>query len=81
MAHIYTAQSIISWGKHKGKKLQDLPAGYLLWLYDNIKYLDVGLKRYIKLHFSSLKDLARQDNMESQAYRDYKEMNDDNLWK
>ena len=28
---------IISFGAHKGKRLIDVPASYLLWLYDNDK--------------------------------------------
>lgn len=27
--------SLMPWGKHKGKKLIDVPASYLLWLYEN----------------------------------------------
>ncbi len=25
--------SLMPWGEHKGKKLGDIPAGYLLWLF------------------------------------------------
>lgn len=37
----------ITFGVHKGKRLIDVPAGYLLWLLDNNKcYGD--LKKYIE---------------------------------
>lgn len=29
--------SIMPWGKHQGQEMQDVPASYLLWLYDNEK--------------------------------------------
>lgn len=29
--------SIMPYGKFKGKQLQNVPASYLLWLYDEIK--------------------------------------------
>lgn len=30
-----TDDSLMPYGKHKGKPMQDVPADYLLWLYDN----------------------------------------------
>jgi len=29
--------TMMPFGKYKGQKLKDIPAGYLLWLYDNFK--------------------------------------------
>jgi hypothetical protein len=29
-----TDESIMPWGKYRGRKLKDVPASYLLWLYD-----------------------------------------------
>lgn len=29
--------SPMPWGKHEGKRMIDVPADYLLWLYDNNK--------------------------------------------
>lgn len=42
-----TDQSIIGFGKHKGKMLSQVPADYLLWLYDQPR-LDPKLKVYIE---------------------------------
>ncbi len=42
-----TNQSIMGFGKHKGKTLSQVPADYLLWLYDQPK-LDPKLKAYIE---------------------------------
>jgi len=36
---------IMPFGKHKGKRLKDVPHGYLLWLYDR-KKLNGKLKKY-----------------------------------
>ena len=32
----YTDESIMPFGKHKGKKLIDVPDEYLLWLYNEM---------------------------------------------
>ena len=29
--------SPMPWGKHKGKSMEDVPASYLLWCYENEK--------------------------------------------
>lgn len=31
----YTDESVITFGLHKGKRLIDIPASYLIYLYDN----------------------------------------------
>ena len=38
--------SLMTFGKHWGKKLADVPADYLLWLYENNKCYG-ELKEYI----------------------------------
>lgn len=30
-----TAQSIMPFGKHRGQRMEDVPAAYLLWLWNN----------------------------------------------
>ncbi|WP_281167194.1 putative quorum-sensing-regulated virulence factor [Proteiniphilum acetatigenes] len=35
------------WGKHKGEKMGNVPAEYLMWLYDNDK-CDKAVKDYIE---------------------------------
>lgn len=42
-----TDDSIMKFGKHKGKKLIDIPNGYFLYLYDR-KMLNGELKIYVE---------------------------------
>jgi len=41
-----TDTSTIWFGKHKGKKLENVPADYLIWLFDNNKCPN-SLRQYI----------------------------------
>lgn len=42
-------ESIMPFGKHKGEKLANVPADYLLWLYDNYKcFGEIILKKKSK---------------------------------
>jgi hypothetical protein len=41
-----TDQSLMPFGLHKGTKLANVPASYLLWVYDNLT-LRPDLKKYI----------------------------------
>ena len=47
---IYTDQTKMPFGKHKGMKLIDVPASYLEWLYYNVdlRTKDYKLFRYIE---------------------------------
>ncbi len=49
-----TEESIITFGAHKGKKLIDVPASYLIWLYENDKCSN-ELKEYISDNMDALK--------------------------
>jgi uncharacterized protein (DUF3820 family) len=52
---ILTDQSIMSFGKHKGKKLIEIPDEYFVWLYDN--GLQAGdLKMYIEDSVPAIKN-------------------------
>jgi len=43
----YTDTTLMPFGKYKGKELQDIPASYLLWLYnEGLNHLQ--LKEYIE---------------------------------
>ena len=44
----YTDLDIIRFGKYKGKRLGDLPPDYLQYLFDHVKNLEIGLKKYIQ---------------------------------
>lgn len=54
-------QSEMPFGKHKGKKLEDVPASYLLWLWDNGVWSDTGnpLHNYIRGSFTALETEAK----------------------
>ncbi len=44
----YEDTDIMPFGKHKGKKLIDVPDSYLIWLYDQRPISDRRLELYIK---------------------------------
>lgn len=48
-----TDESIMAFGKYKGQKLANLPASYLLWLYDQ-GVSNVDLRNYIKDNLRAL---------------------------
>ena len=47
--------SIMPYGKHKGTKLANVPAQYLIWLYENTTIKDKGLEAYIADNLDVLK--------------------------
>lgn len=46
MSEVLTDQSRLWFGKHKGKKLKDVPATYLIWCSE--KFKEEG--QFLKLH-------------------------------
>lgn len=56
-----TDQSPMPIGKHRGEKMEDVPARYLLWLWDQgvWREVDSDLHAYIKESFSALETEAR----------------------
>jgi len=49
-----TDESLMPFGVHKGKQLADVPASYLIWLYDNDKCFG-ELKSYIEENLKVLR--------------------------
>jgi len=49
-----TDSSLMPWGKFKGDKMINVPASYLLWLYDSGKCSN-DVKEYIKDNLDVLK--------------------------
>jgi uncharacterized protein (DUF3820 family) len=49
-----TDQDIMPYGKHKGKEMANVPAAYLLWLYENDKCTD-EVREYISENIEVLK--------------------------
>ncbi len=41
-----TDESLMPWGKYKGYSMENVPASYLIWLYENRK-CDEQVKNYI----------------------------------
>ncbi len=50
----FTDQSLMPFGKHKDKKLADVPDEYLLWLYDNAKSWG-QLKIYLRENIDAIR--------------------------
>lgn len=46
----FTDQDKMPFGKFKGLALNDVDAGYLLWLYDEMKDNDDKIKLFIYIH-------------------------------
>jgi uncharacterized protein (DUF3820 family) len=49
-----TDQDIMPYGKHKGKKMANVPAAYLIWLHENDKCTD-EVREYISENIEVLK--------------------------
>lgn len=47
---IYTDETLMPFGKHRGTPLKDVPASYLLWINDNFKDLHEEFKKYINFN-------------------------------
>ena len=54
-----TDESIITFGKHEGKRLIDVPADYLIWIYENNKCPGY-FRKYIEENMDVLKSQAKQ---------------------
>lgn len=52
-------ESIMPFGIHKGKRLIDVPAGYLIWLYEENK-CSGELRKYIAENMGALKMEVRK---------------------
>lgn len=50
---------LMEFGKHEGKALANVPADYLLWLYDNNR-AHGDLKKYIEYNMDVLKKQAKK---------------------
>ena len=52
-------KSIMPWGKWKGRQMADIPADYLLWLYENNKAAGEVLQ-YIRENIEVLRHQVKQ---------------------
>lgn len=46
---------VMNFGKYKGKNIKEVPAEYLIWMFDNIKTFG-PVKKYIQQNEKSLRD-------------------------
>lgn len=51
----FTDDSIMPFGKHKGKAMANIPARYLLWLHENATDLRGPVKGYIDANIDVIK--------------------------
>lgn len=56
-----TDESVITFGKYKGEKLANVPASYLLWLYESDKSYG-ELRAYIRDNMDSIKAEIEYEN-------------------
>lgn len=57
-----TDESIMPFGKHQGKQMADVPADYLLYLYDDGKGKVFGeVREYIEENMTVLKQQSTQE--------------------
>ena len=57
--YVLTDTDQMPWGKYKGQQMQDVPAFYLIWLYENNK-CNWQLKCYIEDNLDTLKLEVKQ---------------------
>lgn len=53
----------LTFGIHKGEKLGDVPASYLIYLWDNSKHISQpGIEQYIQDNYEVLKEEVKRGN-------------------
>lgn len=63
-------ESLMPYGIHKGKKMANVPASYLIWLYDNNK-CDKAIKWYIERNMDALQLELKQQENNKRSYHSY----------
>lgn len=61
-----TDDSLMPYGKYKGKKMANVPPDYLIWLYDNGK-CNEQVKRYVFSNYSVLQEEIRRRKAQNKA--------------
>jgi uncharacterized protein (DUF3820 family) len=54
-----TDNSIMTFGEHKGKKMANVPAYYLIWVYENNKCTP-AVAKYVSQNYDDLKSEAKK---------------------
>jgi hypothetical protein len=52
---------ILSFGKHKGEHIENVPASYPLWIRDNFSFIERDIKEYIKENENRLELIHEQE--------------------
>lgn len=55
-----TDESPMPWGKYKGEKMANVPASYLIYIYENGKY-DMDFGRYVIDNLDVLKTEVKRE--------------------
>ena len=63
-------ESIMPWGKHQGKQMADVPAEYLIWLYDNQK-CSGKVKIYIVQNLDVIRNQAKANERKKPPQFDF----------
>lgn len=58
-----TDESLMPYGQYQGEKMANVPAGYLMYMYDNDK-CDKQVKDYIEDNMDVLKEEIKREKME-----------------
>jgi uncharacterized protein (DUF3820 family) len=64
----YTDKTPMPFGIHKGKQLADVPASYLIWLFDNGKCGN-ELRKYIQDNMNVLSNEVKLENQKKENYQ------------
>lgn len=57
---ILSDESLMPFGEHKGEKMANVPAAYLIWLYENNK-CSADVREYIEANLDVLKQEIRNN--------------------
>lgn len=63
----FTDETPMPWGMHKGKALANVPASYLIWLYENQKAFG-KLAYYIHRNMSVLRADAAKEQQDAKRH-------------
>lgn len=58
-----TDESLMPFGKFKGRALANVPAHYLLWVYENVPNLGVSFKAYLQSNMDAIKQEIRNSKL------------------
>ena len=56
-----TDNSLMPFGKHKGTKMANVPASYLIWIYENNK-CSIEVIKYVRENLDVLKEESKRES-------------------